>query len=296
MTGLSAWVHELVIAPLAFGLAWLHASRALGARRAALELVALALYGFALELVAMLVFTSHVYGAGWRLDPLGVPLAVAAVWAAVISSAMALAARLGLRSAAARGAGAALIGIVLDLLMEPVAVRAGLWEWTPPGPWLGVPIGNFVGWGIIVASYTIGAERWHAGDGVLGPATRRLVLAALSIAVLVLVGLVWTRLGAERLFAGGRGWLAWAAVLIATAAIATHARSRRAAPGSAASLAARLASAGGLLPAAVLLLVASAFAADAALLESGTLALVALASLAVLALVAHSTEGTTEPT
>jgi hypothetical protein len=156
-----------------------------------------------------------------------------------------------------------------------------------------VPIGNFVGWGIIVASYTIGAERWHAGDGGLGPTTRRLALAALSIAVLVLVGLVWTRLGAERLFAGGRGWLAWAAVLVATSAIATHARSRRDAPGSAASLAARLASAGGRLPAAVFLLVASAFAADAALLESGALATVALASLTILAFVGHRAGGTT---
>jgi uncharacterized membrane protein len=91
----AVFFHEVVVAPAALYGAWVMGVRALGQRRAAVELVALALYGFMIELVVMRVFGSHAYGTGWLLAPLGVPLAVAAVWAAVILAAMGLAARLG---------------------------------------------------------------------------------------------------------------------------------------------------------------------------------------------------------
>ncbi|MCY0683024.1 carotenoid biosynthesis protein, partial [Klebsiella pneumoniae] len=86
-------------------------------------------YGYALEMVAIHLFGSHTYGTAWLLAPRGVPIAVALVWAAVISSAMALAARTGWHGSGTRAAAAALVAISLDLLMEPVAVRSGLWRW-----------------------------------------------------------------------------------------------------------------------------------------------------------------------
>jgi uncharacterized membrane protein len=267
-----------VVAPAAFGLAFLHARRALGARRAAGEMLTLAAYGYALEAVAIQLFGSHTYGTAWVLTPLGVPLAVAVVWAAVISSSMALAARSGWRGVDARAAAAALIAISLDLLMEPVAVRAGLWRWTPPGPWLGVPIGNFVGWAVIVAAYAAGAERF-AGDG---PAPReaagRLVLVVASVLALVVVGLSWRLLHAERLFAGGRGWLAWAAILLAGLAVGRT----RGTPAEGSGLGSRLGRAPGRRPAAVFLGLAAVFAADAAALGDARLWVVALGSTASL--------------
>lgn len=204
------------MAPLAAALAFHHARRALGATRAAGELLALVAYGFALEAVAMAVFASHVYDASWRIAPRGVPLAVAVVWAAVITSAMAVAGRREEDAPGGRAVTAALVAITLDLMIEPVAVRAGLWRWTPPGPWLEVPIGNFVGWGVIVGAYAYGAARW-AGTGALAiQAGRRIALAAACILALVLVGAAWTSLGLERAFAHGRGWAVWTAVLMAT--------------------------------------------------------------------------------
>ena len=92
------WVFELVVAPVVFALCLRHTHRALGAGRAAVELGALVLYGFALERVAIGVFSSHVYGPGWRVAPWGVPLAVALVWASLILSGLALASRLSLRT------------------------------------------------------------------------------------------------------------------------------------------------------------------------------------------------------
>ena len=91
-------------------------------------------------------------------------------------------------------------------MIEPVATRLGLWSWTPPGPWLGVPIGNFVGWAVIVGAYAYGAERWTDGAASRSALPRRrLLLAAACIAALVAVGLVWTRLGLERAFEDGAG-------------------------------------------------------------------------------------------
>lgn len=272
------WFHELVVAPAAVTAAFLHARRGLGARRAAGELSALAVYGFALEAVAIQLFGSHTYGRAWRLAPIGVPLAVAVVWAAVIASAMALAARSRGRGTAARAAVAALIALSLDVLMEPVAVRVGLWRWTPPGPWLGVPVGNFVGWAVIVAVYAAGAER-YAGEGPgHHEAARRFILATASILALVVVGFAWRFLHAEWLFVGGRGWLAVVAILMA----ASWAGRGGLAAVEGSGLGARLGRASGRGPQAVFLGLAAVFAADAAALGDARLAPVALGSLAVL--------------
>jgi uncharacterized membrane protein len=270
--GLPIAVHEFLVAPAALVLAFLHARAALGTRRAAGELLALALYGFALERISMSVFASHRYAADWTLAPFGVPVAVAIVWAAVISSALALAARRGFASAGGRAMAAALLAVTLDLTVEPVAVRRGLWAWTPPGPWLGVPVGNFVGWIVIVAGYGLGAERW-AGDGRFpAEAARRLLLAAAALAALVAVGTAWTGLGLETILGRRGGWLAWGLVLLATAGVGLRGRP----PYEGDTLSGTLAATPGLAPGLVFLIVATAFAAEAALLGSAIIGLVAL--------------------
>ena len=282
MTPLPIWVHEWFVAPTAFGLAALHARRALGTGRATLEMLSLALYGFALEWAAIVVFHSHDYGSGWRVAVRGVPVAVALAWAAVIVSALSLAARLGLASAAARAAGAALIGITLDLLMEPVAVQAGFWRWTPPGPWLSVPVGNFVGWGVILGVYVSAADTWAGERGALREAARRIGLAALSILALLAVGTLWRSLGVEGLFASGRAWFAWAGFLLAALGLVWY----RSDAGVAGSLGQRLGAAAGRLPVAALALLAWTFALDAVALDEPRLMAVAFGSVVTLTLIA----------
>ena len=280
MRPLPTALYELLVAPLAFALAFVHARGALGGRRAACELVCLAAYGYALELSAIAVFAAHDYPPAWRLAPGGVPVAVVAVWAAVISSAMAVAVRRGAGSAPARAATAALIAIAVDLVMEPVAVRAGLWRWTPPGPWLGVPVGNFVGWAVIVGSYTLGAERFAGAGGGAPAAARRLALAVGSVLALLAVGALWRAVGAEALFTPRGAWLVWGALVLAAAA-ATRGTLRR---GDLTTLAGRLGSAPGPLPGVVLLLVAAPFVVESVRFAEPYLLLVAGASLAVLVL------------
>jgi len=275
VTPLTGAVFELLVAPLSVCLALRHAARGLGPHRAAVEFLALMAYGYALERVSIAVFASHDYGQAWQLAPGGVPLAVAACWAAIILSALTLAHRLGARSPGALAATAALLGVALDMLMEPVAVRSGLWRWTPPGPWLGVPIGNFVGWGVIVGLYVLGAEQARGFASAATLAVRRLLLGAVAILTLVLVGLVWTRLGAERLFAGAAGAFVPAGVLLSLLVVP-----RAPAVSAGAGPAALLGAAGRPWALAPILI---AFATKAALLGEPALWLLAVAAAGVLA-------------
>lgn len=258
------WAYELVVAPLVFALCLRHTHRALGAGRAAVELGALVLYGFALERVAMTVFSSHVYGTGWRVAPWGVPLAVALVWASLILSGLALASRLSLRTPAACAAATALFGLSLDLLMEPVAAAAGLWRWTPAGPWLLVPVGNFVGWAVIVAVYAWGAEAFSARGPLARQALLRLGLALLALGALLAVGFAWRALRVEERLDATAGWTLWAAVLLATLLVGL--RRRWSAVGT--SLGSRLGAVPGHGPALVFLVGAAAFATQAMFVEA----------------------------
>jgi uncharacterized membrane protein len=279
-TALTGPAYELVVAPAVVCLALLHAARALGWRRAIIELAVLAIYGYALERTAIAVFGSHRYGAGWVLAPQGVPLAVAGVWAALLSSGMAVAARRGYRSPLPRATAAAVLAIGLDALMEPVAVRGGLWEWTPPGPWLGVPIGNFVGWAVIVGAYTFGAERAAEGGSLRAHALRRASLAVLAILALIGVGTIWRRLGIEQLFVGAGGWAVWATVLLGAASLRLP-REPAAAPDT---LAGRLGDRPVGLASAVFLVLAGAFTVHALLLGDRALLVVAAGTCVTLLL------------
>src|SRR5262249_36432251 len=138
----------------------------------------------------------------------------------------------------------------------------------------------FVGWAVIVGAYALGAERWGDGAGHFGHAVRRIALGAVSVLALIAVGVAWTNLGVERLFSTGGGWVIWAAALRGAAAIG-HGGSTTA--DAATTLGGRLGNAPGHGPAAVFLLVAAAFAWDAAALGGGALAVVAAGSLGVLA-------------
>jgi hypothetical protein len=272
------WVHEIVAAPVALVLAFRLAARALGARRALVELGALSVYGYVLEVVAIAVFRSHRYADAWWAAPGGVPLAVAAVWAALIASAMALAGRRFPREPVRLAAWAALLGLSLDLLIEPVATRLGLWAWTPRGPWLDVPLGNFVGWGVIVGAYAYGAERW--GGLRRGPAAalERAALAAGCVIALVMVGLFWRALGVEERLSERVGWL----IAFAVWTLAAWGRGPTQRPRPEAGLATRLGQVPGREPAAVLLVLALLFGLDALVLRDPARLVLALGALAAL--------------
>jgi uncharacterized membrane protein len=124
----------------------------LGARRGALAAGIVALGAFAGETLGVATgvpFGSYQYTATLfpRL-PGSVPLPVIGAWLLVVSASVGTAQLLWPRAPiAVRVALAALLGVVLDLILEPVAARVEhYWVWQATGPWYGIPITNFLGW------------------------------------------------------------------------------------------------------------------------------------------------------
>lgn len=97
------------------------------------------------------------YSPRWSLFIDRVPLAIVVIWPIVIHSATELARALTASTRAGTStARFALVGALLVLtdasMIEPIAVAAGLWSWTHPGPF-GVPIIGVLGW----AFFALGA-------------------------------------------------------------------------------------------------------------------------------------------
>jgi putative membrane protein len=40
--------------------------------------------------------------------------------------------------------------LAIDLFMDPIEVKLGMWTWVNGGPYFGVPIGNFIGWFVVI--------------------------------------------------------------------------------------------------------------------------------------------------
>lgn len=81
----------------------------------------------------------YAYSRDWTVFVDRVPLLVALIWPFVVVSARDLAAHLGVSRAAA-------LFVLYDaLLIEPIAVQAGLWRWTE-GAVFGVPLIGLAGW------------------------------------------------------------------------------------------------------------------------------------------------------
>lgn len=171
--------------------------------RAVLELVAGALFGLAVEQLAIWG------GAGsgrpdayryarfaWMITP-DVPLVVVACWGCLLYGAMKYSDSLGI-PLWLRPAADGLYALMLDLTMDVVAVRMGLWTWQvePGSQWLGVPYSNFGGWLLVGILFSAGVRTVRnlaehrplaVQAGLLG-----LLVAAGAPALLFLLGRLFT--------------------------------------------------------------------------------------------------------
>jgi hypothetical protein len=116
----------------------------------------------------------------WRVLIDEVPLLVLLIWPVVVTSALDLVAALDapvLRDPRRLPAWLAVLVVVDAWFIEPIAVDAGLWAWTEPGPFH-VPTIGVLGWGCFAFGMgVVFARGWH-------------MLAALVVAPLVCHGLV----------------------------------------------------------------------------------------------------------
>lgn len=136
------------------------------------------LSGWLAEDVCIRLFGFYGYSDGWMLRADQVPLLIGCIWPFVVLSAREVARVLGKERGLALRTG---LVIVFDAaLIEPVAVRAGLWSWSEPGLF-GVPLVGVLGWGVFGALcvwFLALCDAWTARSGRLF--WRRLLLPVVT--------------------------------------------------------------------------------------------------------------------
>ncbi len=153
----------------------LHAGYTLGLRRGLGFYAISMMIGFFAEQIGMhsgFLFGGHYVYRPYTLQFAGVPVDVLCYWAAFVylgySFSNSLLLGLGFdKPANRRSNAAAVLGlavldgavvVLLDLLLDPLASRLGLWQWNSRGIHYAVPVGNFAGW-FGVVSLTTGMFR-----------------------------------------------------------------------------------------------------------------------------------------
>ncbi len=156
--------------------AWRHS------RARFVELLTAFLFGLLLEQGDIFLFGTYRYNENWIL--LGdVPIAIALTWALIIAGAMNITDALGLApnderptthakssfvfrplSFVAPPMADAVWAILLDLAIDAIAIRLGLWTWTIRADegWFGVPWGNFFAWLFVAFWFSFFTRRVRA--------------------------------------------------------------------------------------------------------------------------------------
>ena len=131
-----------------------------GGRQRLNELVSAVPFGLLLEQGDITIFGSYAYNQGFFIKVGSVPLAIALAWAMIITSSMFMSDRLGIPPRLAPFADA-VFAILLDLSLDAIAIRQGLWHWNIPlnAGFFGVPAGNYYGW-LFVAFGFSAWTRW----------------------------------------------------------------------------------------------------------------------------------------
>lgn len=120
-----------------------------GRTRFVVRLLVTAAAAWICEETSIRLYGFYAYSADWSISIGSVPLMVVIIWPVVIHSAGDLARRLWGSGAWLAPATGALV-FTDAALIEPVAVKAGLWHWTEPGLF-GVPPIGVLGWAFFAA-------------------------------------------------------------------------------------------------------------------------------------------------
>jgi hypothetical protein len=156
------------------------------------------LFGFLVEYTE--VRQTHSYAYGQFLIMLGgiIPLAVCVGWGLIIYAAVETSNRLQI-PVVLRPLLDGLLALSIDLNLDPIAVSFGFWRWEESGPYFGIPSGNFIGWFVVVASFSAllhWGRRWLPPDeqGLWGKAGLPLLVTPAALLLVFLIFELYERL------------------------------------------------------------------------------------------------------
>jgi uncharacterized membrane protein len=172
-------------------------------RRGLVELASAVPFGLLLEQGDIAIFGSYAYSPGFFLRIGAVPLAIALAWAMIVTSSMFMSDRLGIPARVAPFSDA-VFAILLDLSLDAVAIRQGLWHWNIPldAGFFGVPAGNYYGWLFVAFGFSFWT-RWLRAHGSVKPAHEWLQWFVAVPAYLTLLLALVPFIALQQLFFGG---------------------------------------------------------------------------------------------
>ncbi len=150
------------------------------------QLVAGMLFGVLLEWATIRQLDAYAYGK-FLVMIADVPIVIGVSWGLIIYSAMLFSDATSL-PAWARPLLDGLLALNIDLAMDAVAIRLGMWDWGqgPAFEYFGVPWGNFWAWFWVVSSFSAGirllARRENWASRWVGP------LLSIGVGTLVVLG------------------------------------------------------------------------------------------------------------
>ncbi|GIU76722.1 MAG: hypothetical protein KatS3mg004_3809 [Bryobacteraceae bacterium] len=142
----------------------------------------------------------------------GVPVVMACAWVILISYVKDRSGRLQLNPWAEVFVGA-LWMTAIDLAIDPVATLAvQYWVWHEPGPYYGVPLGNFLGWMLVSAALLAAGRHFSSGEEARrGPLAQASHWVGLSVIVffglLALAHGLWWPVAVAAVLTGWDLWL-----------------------------------------------------------------------------------------
>ena len=119
------------------------------------EILSCAIFGMILEIGDTYLAHTYSYGTNFLVNLAHVPVVIGLGWAIFVYSAMLLSDQYNIPWTL-RPFMDALTVIILDIAMDPVAIRLGFWHWVMPldREWYGVPFENILGWILVVLVFS----------------------------------------------------------------------------------------------------------------------------------------------
>jgi putative membrane protein len=209
--GAGSFISTFLIALPSFVALW----RYLGPKRAALSLLSVSAFGYAIETTG--VVTGFPYGAFYYGDSLGpraaglVPYLLPLSWVPLVLGAAAATAPASTptgklpRRRALWVLSAAVLLTLVDVVLDPGAVSLGFWVYLEGGPYYGVPVTNFLGWllssslaaAILLA---LGRREWDSVPPPPGLLDSAVIAVAFWVGVAVFSGLLFPAVFGVALF------------------------------------------------------------------------------------------------
>ena len=177
-----------------------------GGRQRLIELLSAVPFGLLLEQGDIKIFGSYAYSQGFFIKLGSVPVAIALAWAMIITSSMFMSDRLRIPQRLAPFADA-VFAILLDLSLDAIAIRQGLWHWNIPlnAGFFGVPAGNYYGWLFVAFGFSAWTRWVRARGGARSTGSWPQLLVPVPAYLTLLLALVPFIALQQRFFGGPTG-------------------------------------------------------------------------------------------